>query len=133
MIDLSISFGGFKQAEKMLNDLPMKARKRVIKQSLRRAAMVVQKQAKSLAPVGATGNLRRSLKVRTGKGLVSQAYAASGTGEKNDGWYAHFLERGTSRGIKRHSFLEQAGSNSNARMVTEFIKRFVQLMLKELR
>lgn len=94
MIDVNVKFTGFKEATFLLKTLPRKVQARVIKQSLRRGAAVIQKAAKSIAPVK-TGTIRRSLKVRTGRSILTQVYADSGTGAANDGWYAHIIERGS--------------------------------------
>lgn len=140
----------------MLDDLPMVIQKRVIKGSLRRGALAIKKGVKSIAPTGRTGVLKRSIKVRSGRGLIAQVFADGGNKSKtNDGWYAHLLERGVQphsvakgasvrrgklqdkgiqhTGFKGRRFMERGAESSMPQAINGFAKRFEELILRELK
>jgi len=131
MIDLDVKFDGFDDVEFFLSTLTAKIQKRVIKQSLRRGAVVMQKAAKANAPSD-SGTLKRSIKVRTGRSLAVQVYAQQGGAAKDDGWYAHMIERGTVNGIEAEFFMESAAEQSTAAAVNAVASRFEALLMKEL-
>ncbi len=148
MIDLNVKFTGFEDAAAILGTMPTRIRKRVVKGSLRRGAAVFQKAAKRTVPTR-TGTLKKSIKARTGRGLVAQAYVDASTG-----WYAHLIERG----VRRHSlargaklsrnkkqdvgrinpgftgryFMQKAAETNTEAAVTAVAERFETLLLKEL-
>lgn len=146
--DLTIKMTGFEAAERILDTMPTKVRKRVIKQSLRRGAAVYQKGAKANVP-SRTGKLKRSIKVRSGRGLITQVYVA-----QDPGWYAHLVERGVKRhslarganlsrgkkqdvgrihpGFRGRFFMQRAADAQTEAAITAVANRFEELLLKEL-
>ena len=86
---------GGDQLQKFLNTFPVKLERRIVKRALRPGASLISKEAKSLV-VKRTGTLRKAIAVRSVKNrLAVQVYVRKGKGQKNDGWYANFIEKGT--------------------------------------
>lgn len=112
---------GLKQVEKNLLELQEKIERELMRDSLRKAARPMLRQAKANArEFDETGTLRMSLGVkvktfkRAGKIII---YAGPRTGKARQGpdgrkrdpiRYAHLIEFGTSRGVKATHFLERA-------------------------
>jgi HK97 gp10 family phage protein len=99
--DQSISISGLADLQKMLDELPAKIEANIMRGALRQGANVYRDRARNAAPVGKTGKLKKSIKVKTtvkrGK-AVSQVVAGGG-----DAFYAKFVEFGTA------SFYEGTG------------------------
>jgi HK97 gp10 family phage protein len=95
---VSFKMSGLDVLDKAVKKLSDKVQKQVLNKAARAGARVVQKRAKSLAPVK-SGALRRAIRVVTLKMPKGQAKAAvtikSGKGEKREAFYAHFVEFGT--------------------------------------
>lgn len=83
---------------KTLNTLPQNIQKNVMVGAVRAGANVVRDEARRLAPID-TGNLKKSLVSirRRGDKNTIQFSVTPSKGGKNNGWYAHFLEFGTSK------------------------------------
>ncbi len=83
---------------KTLNTLPQNIQKNVMVGAVRAGANVVRDEARRLAPID-TGNLKKSLVSirRKGDKNTIQFSVTPSKGKPNDGWYAHFLEFGTSK------------------------------------
>lgn len=83
---------------KTLNTLPQNIQKNVMVGAIRAGANVVRDEARRLAPID-TGNLRKSIASikRKGDKNTIQFSVTPSRGGKNNGWYAHFLEFGTSK------------------------------------
>lgn len=83
---------------KTLNTLPQNIQKNVMVGAVRAGANVVRDEARRLAPID-TGNLRKSLVSirRKGDKNTIQFSVTPSRGGKYDGWYAHFVEFGTSK------------------------------------
>jgi len=101
MATMNVSLSGFKQLERKLNELPKRIRRKVLSQSLRAGAKIIQAEAKARVPKD-TGELRRSIKVRVGKvknrGDV-KIIVITGAGDfKGDQYYGAFVEYGYRRG-----------------------------------
>jgi HK97 gp10 family phage protein len=99
--DQSISISGLADLQKMLDELPAKIEANIMRGALRQGANVYRDRARAAAPVGKTGKLKKSIKVKTNvkKGkAVSQVVAGGG-----DAFYAKFVEFGTA------SFYEGSG------------------------
>jgi len=148
LIDIEAKMKGFEEAEKRPEDFPFAVRKRVIKGSLRRGAMAIQRGAKANAPTR-SGSLKRSIRVRVGRSLVAQVYA-----DQSGGWYAHMIERGVQAhsvargasvrrnklqnkgimhpGFKGSRFMEKASESESGAAINAFADRFEQLLIKEL-
>lgn len=91
--DQSISVTGLADLQKMLDELPAKIEANIMRGALRQGANVYRDRARANAPVGKTGRLKKSIKVKTtlrkGK-AISQIVAGGG-----DAFYAKFVEFGT--------------------------------------
>lgn len=83
---------------KTLNQLPTRIQKNVMVGAIRSGANIVRDEARRLVPVD-TGNLKKSIATirRKGDRNTVQFSVTPSKGGKNDGWYAHFLEFGTSK------------------------------------
>jgi HK97 gp10 family phage protein len=91
--DQSISISGLADLQKMLDELPAKIEANIMRGALRQGANIYRDRARANAPVGKSGKLKKSIKVKTtlrkGK-AISQIVAGGG-----DAWYAKFVEFGT--------------------------------------
>ena len=89
-----IAIPGLAELQKLLDELPAKIEKNIVRGALRAAAKVVSEEAKSLCPVG-SGALRDSIhiSVRYRNGKV-QANISAGN---KTAFYAHMVEFGTAR------------------------------------
>lgn len=91
--DQLVSVQGLSDLQKMLDELPAKIEANIMRGALRQGANVYRDRARANAPVGKTGKLKKSIKVKTtlrkGK-AVSQIVAGGG-----DAFYAKFVEFGT--------------------------------------
>jgi HK97 gp10 family phage protein len=104
--DQSISISGLAELQKMLDELPAKIEANIMRGALRQGANIYRDRARANAPVGKSGKLKKSIKVKTtlrkGK-AISQIVAGGG-----DAWYAKFVEFGTA------SFYEGTGRTVGA-------------------
>ena len=82
---------------KALNQFPVRIQKNVMVGAIRAGSNVVRDEARRLAPID-TGNLKKSIATirRKGDRNTVQFSVTPSKGGKHDGWYAHFLEFGTS-------------------------------------
>jgi len=91
--DQLITVQGLSDLQKMLDELPAKIEVNIMRGALRQGANVYRDRARANAPVGKTGRLKKSIKVKTtlrkGK-AISQIVAGGG-----DAFYAKFVEFGT--------------------------------------
>lgn len=91
--DQLITVQGLSDLQKMLDELPAKIEANIMRGALRQGANVYRDRARANAPVGKTGRLKKSIKVKTtlrkGK-AISQIVAGGG-----DAFYAKFVEFGT--------------------------------------
>ena len=86
---------GGEQLQKFLNTFPVKLERRIVKRALKPGASLISKAAKSIVS-RKSGKLRKAIAVRNVKNRMSvQVYVRRGKGQKNDGWYAHMVEKGT--------------------------------------
>ena len=113
MLDIEGDILGFDEIQQILDTFQPKVEKRVLKRSLTKGALVIKKIAKANAPSGRTGNLRKSIKHRTGRAPIVQVYAQGGRDSKNDGWYAHIIERGSVPHSLRKGALSKSGYMQN--------------------
>ena len=117
----NISGTGDAELQKLLNALPGKVQKKIMRQALREAAKVVAVEARALAPVGAEdgGTLRASIKVRAAKGKRGTIGAEVVTGEgffQGKTFYGAFVELGTRR-MKAKPFLRPAADAARSRAI----------------
>lgn len=90
----SIKLEGFAELEAALKALPDRTAKRLAQQSVRKGAVLIQKDAKGRVAV-ASGNLRQNIVVRLRRRAgVAVLYSIGWT---RKGFYGQFLEFGTSR------------------------------------
>jgi len=104
--DQSISISGLADLQKMLDELPAKIESNIMRGALRAGANVYRDRARAAAPVGKTGKLKKSIKVKASvrRGRVTASVVAGG----GDAWYAKFVEFGTA------SFYEGNGKTVGA-------------------
>ena len=109
-MSVTVKLTGLDELDRAVKKLPQRLQRRVLNTALRASGRVIQKRAKSLAPVK-SGVLRRSIVVRTGKARKGSATVfvttTKGKGEKNDAWYAHLVEFGTKL-VRARPFLRPA-------------------------
>lgn len=93
---LEFQVKGMEQLGKLLQELPDKLQRNIVRSALRQAAGVIEAEAKRQAPVH-SGRLRDSIRasVRLRRGSPVATVKAGGTG-KGGAWYAHLVEFGTS-------------------------------------
>lgn len=101
---MNVDITGAKELAKMLNELPLKLERNIMRAALRAGAAVIAKEAKQNVPVD-SGELKSSIRTSSNskKGLVE---ANAVVGRKKKGWYATFVEFGTAPHIIK------AGKNS---------------------
>ena len=122
---------GLAELEKVLNDLPLKLEKNIIRGALRAAAKPVVAEAKRLVPVLAipdarrlAGALRDSIRVRGvnyRRGRLTGGIVAGGSNKKSgvDTFYARFVEFGTVK-MAPHPFLRAAAYGMTAEETEAF-------------
>jgi len=101
-VTLSFKIQGGKELDNALKELGKDLEKKVAKSAVRQGANVIAKEARLNAPVGNSGNLRRSIRVvarsrRVGDAVVS-VVTRSGKKWQSRGmnaWYAGLVEFGT--------------------------------------
>ena len=88
-----IEITGLAELKKQLEKLPANIEKNITRGALRAGAKVFQDRAKELCPVGKTGNLKNSIKIKTSakNGKISAQVVA---GDKK-AYYVHMVEGGT--------------------------------------
>lgn len=64
-VQLNIKLQGFDVLKQRLSALPERLRRNIMRGGIRAAAAVIRGVARNLAPLGRTGNLRRSIQVST--------------------------------------------------------------------
>jgi len=86
---------GFAELAKALNELPEKIERNIVRSALRKAAKVIEQEAKQNVPVR-SGKLRDSIRVsvriKDGRPLAT---VTAGGREKGQAFYAQFVELGT--------------------------------------
>jgi HK97 gp10 family phage protein len=97
---------GDRELKRKLNQLANKEVKKIVRQAMRAGAKVILPRARANAPVGATGNLRRAIKVRAAK--RSRKYiginVTLGKGFfQGDEFYGAFQEFGWKTGKRKSS------------------------------
>src|SRR5689334_6562106 len=94
---MRLSIKGLGDLQKRLRSLEPRVARKVITQSLREGAKIVAAEARRLVPVD-TGQLKKSIKVRTGKARKGRKSVIVMTGNQNlfkgQQFYAGFVEYG---------------------------------------
>jgi HK97 gp10 family phage protein len=90
---MNVTITGAKELAKMLNELPIKLERNIMRAALRAGAKVIADEAKQQVSV-VSGELKRSIRTSSNskKGVVE---ANAVVGRKKQGWYATFVEFGT--------------------------------------
>ena len=82
---------------KTLNTLPQNIQKNVMVGAVRAGSNIIRDEARRLVPID-TGNLKKSIVSIRRKGDKNTIqFSVTPSRGKNDGWYAHFIEFGTSK------------------------------------
>ena len=100
--------------ERFFRDLSAVNQRKIFTAGFRKAARPLVKTAKANAPVGRTGNLRRSIgtmMMRGGIGLLVGAIRA------RKGWHGHLAESGTTERIRK------SGASTGRVQGTKFFER----------
>ena len=108
-----------REAIKFLEELPGKLDETAHQDAMRAAARVVAAEAKRLAPVGKTGNLRDSIRVRSSPKKHKPGALVIASGSKKagtKGYHAKLVEYGTVK-TKARPFLEPAARTTAAKQV----------------
>lgn len=134
MSDFELKITGLKEVQKSLYAFSQQLGDRVVRNALKEGAKVVQKIARSNAPVR-TGKLKRSIVIRNSKinnGKRSEEIGVyltinkSKKGARNDAFYGRFVEDGyTSRGGKRIEgvkFMSRAFNSGKSAAVNQIIR-----------
>ncbi len=117
-VPLSLKLEGFEQLGKKFDTLEIKLRRKFLRQGLRAGAKIIMRQARSNAPVGKRGRLKRFWKIRSLKrkvGRIGVYITVGGSDElqikrtKSPGFYPLSVEYGTkNRGIPPNPFFRKA-------------------------
>jgi HK97 gp10 family phage protein len=103
---------GAKELKRKLDELADKEVKKIVRQAMRAGAKVILPKAKAYAPVGATGNLRRAIKVRAAKRSRKYIGVNVTLGEGffiGDAFYGAFQEFGWKTGKRKSAKRRQVG------------------------
>lgn len=101
MSEITFEVDGINAVIRRLDELERRASKRIVRRALSRAAAIVVKAMKQAAPVGPTGNLKRSIgrkEKRINAGYMQIAGPRTRfkkQGLKVSGQHAYFVEHGT--------------------------------------
>lgn len=120
-MSVNISVTGLKEIDDVLKGLPLQFQDRVLKQAHSDAAKPLVEAAKSIVPVGQTGNLQKSIGVvKTNlkkSGVVGLVQVGPRRGGGNKGFHGHFIEYGkTNRDGSKSTpepFMEPAFAQTN--------------------
>jgi HK97 gp10 family phage protein len=98
LVDKDFKVDGLAELERELQAIPEKMRNRVLASAFRAGASVYRAKARSLVP-SRSGKLRRSIRisVRVRRGEVDARVTAGKNQKKDDPFYAHMVEFGTTR------------------------------------
>lgn len=102
---MEVEIQGLDQLYRLLQELPVRIEKNVLRGGLRAGAVVLREEAKRGVPVK-SGALRDSIRVstRSRRGIVSARISAgtrAGVARDRDAYYAHMVEFGTKPHIIR--------------------------------
>lgn len=98
-VKLKLEIEGLKELGQKLETLPAKVAKKIMRPAIRKASKPLAAECKATAPVGPTGNLKASFKVRAmkmrgrrRKNSVGIVITSPGSGKAP---HAHLVEKGT--------------------------------------
>lgn len=120
---MNVDILGGKELAKMLNELPLKIERNIMRSALRAGAAVIAAEARLNVPVD-SAELKQSIRTSSNskRGTV-EANAVVGNRRTKKGWYATFVEFGTAphmiRAGKKSPVLSFRDRNGEWRRVTE--------------
>jgi HK97 gp10 family phage protein len=131
-----VKISGLQHVKKALSELAPKVEKKVIRDAIRTAAKPILAEIKNLVPVGETGDLKKSLKIRVvkkkKKGTIAFLIGSSAKGFRNsEQYYGAFLELGTRKqkplGFIRKAYDEKGkeAADEAMRLILEGLNRIV--------
>lgn len=100
-MNVTVRITGCEEINRRLLELDRKLQRKLITKSLRAGAKVVLLVAKANAPVGKTGNLKKSIKIRAARAKDGTKRVIVGVGKKwftGEAWYGGPLEFGWKSG-----------------------------------
>jgi len=106
---LKIHVEGLREATQSLDELEKKVRNKIIRKAQREGCKEIQAEKKRLAPVGETGELKKSIKVRSAKRKKDRISTLVQT-RIEDAPHGPLLNYGTKH-IEARRFLNQAVDN----------------------
>jgi HK97 gp10 family phage protein len=129
---MSVKVTGLDKAVNAMKKADTKIARKALSKGLRSGAKLIQKEVMSMVPKSnakkleaghifrqGTGTLRKSIKVRVGKGNTKKGYVRfQVTTKGTPAFYASFLEAGT-KYIKARHFMKRAADKAEARARNE--------------
>jgi HK97 gp10 family phage protein len=127
---VTISFSGFEKVQrnlKVLRGFP--GQKRSVRDAAYKALKSTEKAARDEVPVRkkpySDNRKRGTLKKSIGRKKARNAPVAlvgprAGSSLKNDGWYGHFIEDGTKRGIEANNFMKRAWAQTQNQVFADY-------------
>lgn len=125
---------GAKEIERKLKSLAPKIAKKVVRKALKSATKVVKLAVEQEAPVGDTGILSASVKVRT-RTKKGKMTATVQIGDKNfagDTWYAPAVEFGTSK-MEPNPFMQRAFDKTEDQVANQLTQDLVRGIENEMK
>lgn len=143
-----IDVKGFKELSEKIKVLPDKLKRKELLKIYGQVATPSVKAARSFAPLGTKkhsrdkfgpGNLRKSIGKRVGRKGTERTNAVLYVGAKlkgkNKGWYAHFIEGGTTTGITSNPFMDKAFQSTKGLVTKEMeikVAKYIQKQINRL-
>lgn len=127
---VTISFSGFEKVQrnlKVLRGFP--GQKRSVRDAAYKALKSTEKAAREEVPVRKKsysdnrkrGTLKRSIGRKKARNApVALVGPRAGSSLKNDGWYGHFIEDGTKRGIQGKNFMKKAWAQTQNQVFADY-------------
>jgi HK97 gp10 family phage protein len=123
-----IKVEGLDELRKKLAELPTTIEKKILREELRGATKEIASEVKPLVPVGETGFLSRSIKVRSAKRKKGRIAFLAQIGEgafKGESFYGSFVELGTTDQPAQH-FMERGAEKVLPRLANDFPERIAK-------
>ncbi len=127
MVDVNINVDGLEGITKILEDIAPKHANNLLRTTINGIATEIKKEAKLRVPSN-TGNLKKAIKAKRKKSPAHKpealVYVEKGRNAKNDAFYWHFVEYGTSYGQKEQPFIRPAKLVVENDLPNLFLKTF---------
>jgi len=114
-MNVDIRTGQIKVLEGFFNDLSTFNQRKIFFESFRKASVPLVAAAKAGAPMGKTGNLRRS--IGTMQEPTRRIAILVGALRQRKGWHGHLIESGTKERVRR------SGGSTGSVRGTQFFER----------